>query len=554
MCTPHPHKTPSSCSSGCGCATSHHFSSFSLCEWSGVLLAVVFLCGVFFAKTYAPSWSLLLFLCAYISVSVSIFRSAWQAVQSGSWFNEFTLMIIATLGAFAIGEYPEAVAVMLFYRVGEGFQTFAVGRARRSIAALADLRPDRCTLVLDDGTHQEKSPRDIRVGQTLWVERGARVPLDGTLLTPSAAFNTAALTGESKPRALNASEEVLAGMIAMDRGVHIAVVRPYGEDALSRILRMVEEASARKAPTEQFITRFARVYTPIVVSIAALLAVIPALLYVVQWMPDIQPQTWLYRALVFLVVSCPCALVLSIPLSYFHGIGRASQRGILFKGSNYLDAVRHLDTIVFDKTGTLTEGIVRVEDGVDSGVAGAFTVENDHPKPSSAEAVATLRRMGLHTVMLSGDYAEVVDTLAQELGLDEWHAQLLPADKLAYVEDLLAKGRRVAFVGDGVNDAPVLSRATVGFAMGAKGTDAAVDTADVVLSTDDPAAIATAIRVGRSTHRLVVDNIVLALGFKILVLLLSAFGIVGMWGAVLADTGVVVLCVLNVLRRGWKQP
>ena len=553
MCTSHAHSETSSCSSDCGCNHDHSHSLFSFHEGARFIIAVVLLLVAVAAENYFHEWSLALYLLAYFTVSWSIFRSAWAAIRSGEWFNEFTLMVIATLGAFFIGEYPEAVAVMLFYQIGEYFQGRAVGRARQSIAALANLRPDHCTLVLEDGRQKEVNPKEVEVGQTLWVERGARVPLDGHLLTPQANFDTAALTGESKPRALLASNEVLAGMIAMDRGVQIKVARSYGEDALSRIMRMVEDASARKAPAEQFITRFARIYTPIVVLLAALLAGIPALLFLFGRMPEIQPQEWLYRALVFLVVSCPCALVLSIPLSYFYGIGRASRRGILFKGSNYLDAVRHLDTVVFDKTGTLTEGIVRVVDGVDSGVAGAFTVENDRPKASSAQAIAELRRMGLHTVMLSGDYADIVVPLAKDLGLNEWHAQLLPADKLAHVETLLSKGHRVAFVGDGVNDAPVLARATVGFAMGAKGTDAAVETADVVLSTDDPAAIPTAIRIGRSTHRLVVSNISLALGLKFLVLVLSAFGLVGMWAAVLADTGVVVLCVLNVLRHDWKR-
>lgn len=553
MCTSHAHSETSSCSSDCGCNHDHSHSLFSFHEGARFIIAVVLLLVAVVAENYFPEWSLALYLLAYFAVSWSIFRSAWGAIRSGEWFNEFTLMVIATLGAFFISEYPEAVAVMLFYQIGEYFQGRAVGRARQSIAALANLRPDHCTLILEDGRQKEVNPKEVEVGQTLWVERGARVPLDGHLLTPQANFDTAALTGESKPRALLASDEVLAGMIAMDRGVQIKVARPYGEDALSRIMRMVEDASARKAPAEQFITRFARIYTPIVVLLAALLAGIPALLFLFGQMPEIQPQEWLYRALVFLVVSCPCALVLSIPLSYFYGIGRASRRGILFKGSNYLDAVRHLDTVVFDKTGTLTEGIVRVVDGVDSGVAGAFTVENDRPKASSAQAIAELRRMGLHTVMLSGDYADIVVPLAKDLGLNEWHAQLLPADKLAHVETLLSKGHRVAFVGDGVNDAPVLARATVGFAMGAKGTDAAVETADVVLSTDDPAAIPTAIRIGRSTHRLVVSNISLALGLKFLVLVLSAFGLVGMWAAVLADTGVVVLCVLNVLRHDWKR-
>lgn len=528
----------------------HHGHSHAVGGWLSFGASALLLAAAWVATCFSviPLGTAALYVAAYVVAAHEVLAETWRSLRKGSWFNEFMLMTIATLGAFAIGEYPEAVAVMLFYLLGENFQTMAVGKARRSITALVALRPDRCTLIEADGSSREVEPHEVSRGRMLAVERGGRVPLDGLLLTEEARFDTSALTGESAARVLRRGDEVSAGMIALDRSVRLEVVRPYGEDALSRILRLVEEATSRKAPAEQFITRFSRIYTPLVVAAAVLLAGVPALLQLSGVVPSLDVKTWFYRSLVFLVVSCPCALVLSIPLSYFRGIGLASRRGILFKGSNYLDAVRRIDTVVFDKTGTLTEGVVCVADGEDSGTPGAFSVEGDRVKPSAAAAVAALRAKGIHTVMLSGDYASAVDALAEDLHLDEWHSQLLPADKLAWMERLTASGRQVAFVGDGVNDAPVLARSHVGFAMGMKGTDAAVETADVVLSTDDPAAVAEAIEMGHSTHRLVMENIVLALGIKIGVLLLGALGLAGMWAAVFADTGVVLLCVVNVLR------
>ena len=364
----------------------------------------------------------------------------------------------------------------------------------------------------------------------------------------SALFDTAALTGESVARKVAVGERVMSGYIVMDRPIYLRTDRALGEDALSRILQMVEDAAARKAPAEQMLTKIARIYTPVVVALAALLVVVPALVQWVAPQTDIVLSEWVYRALVFLVASCPCALVLSIPLSYFAGIGRASKRGVLFKGGLHLDAVNQIDTVVFDKTGTLTTGVVTLQDGMDSGAEGAFSVSNDEARPTSKAAVEMLQQMGIHTVMLSGDYAEAVDALAQQLGLNEWHSRLLPEGKLHHVERLMSEGRKVAFVGDGINDAPVLARAHVGFAMGAGGTDAAVETADVVLATDDPLRVADAIRAGRSTRHLVWENVTLAIGIKTIVLVLSAFGLAGMWAAVFADTGVVLLCVLNVLR------
>ena len=505
-------------------------------------------------------WTRYGYLVAYFFAAQTVFKGAWNGLRKGKVFNEFFLMLIATVGAIALGDYPEAVGVMLFYLLGENLQGLAVGRARKSIASLVALRPDTCTLVNEtSGTTQMCSPKDVALGSLLRVERGARVPLDGVLCEvpavitegnpyTAAQFDTAALTGESVARKVAVGERVMSGYIVMDRSIYLRTDRTLGEDALSRILQMVEDAATRKAPAEQMLTKIARIYTPVVVALAALLVVVPAL---VQWVvpqSDIILSDWVYRALVFLVASCPCALVLSIPLSYFAGIGRASKRGVLFKGGLHLDAVTQIDTVVFDKTGTLTTGVVTLQDGMDSGAEGAFSVSNDEARATSKAAVETLQQMGIHTVMLSGDYAEAVDALAQQLGLDEWHSRLLPEDKLHHVERLMSEGRKVAFVGDGINDAPVLARAHVGFAMGAGGTDAAVETADVVLATDDPLRVADAIRAGRSTRRLVWENVILAIGIKTIVLLLSAFGLADMWAAVFADTGVVLLCVLNVLR------
>ena len=507
-----------------------------------------------------PEWLKFGYILAYLLAAQTVFKGAWQGLRKGQVFNEFFLMLIATVGATALGDYPEAVGVMLFYLLGENLQGLAVGRARKSIASLVALRPDACTLVNEaSGTTQMCSPKDVALGSLLRVERGARVPLDGVLCDvpsvitegkpyTSAQFDTAALTGESVARKVAVGERVMSGYIVMDRPIYLRTDRALGEDALSRILQMVEDAAARKAPAEQMLTKIARIYTPVVVALAALLVVVPALVQWVAPQTDIVLSEWVYRALVFLVASCPCALVLSIPLSYFAGIGRASKRGVLFKGGLHLDAVNQIDTVVFDKTGTLTTGVVTLQDGMDSGAEGAFSVSNDEARPTSKAAVEMLQQMGIHTVMLSGDYAEAVDALAQQLGLNEWHSRLLPEDKLHHVERLMSEGRKVAFVGDGINDAPVLARAHVGFAMGAGGTDAAVETADVVLATDDPLRVADAIRAGRSTRRLVWENVTLAIGIKTIVLVLSAFGLAGMWAAVFADTGVVLLCVLNVLR------
>ena len=567
---PH-HEESDSCGCACGChaQNGHDHAHGAARQWVLFAIAATVALVTWILQSLVEhhflvfphsEWTRYGYLVAYFFAAQTIFKGAWNGLRKGQVFNEFFLMLIATVGAIALGDYPEAVGVMLFYLLGENLQGLAVGRARKSIASLVALRPDACTLVNEaSGTTQMCSPKDVALGSLLRVERGARVPLDGVLCDvpsvitegkpyTSAQFDTAALTGESVARKVAVGERVMSGYIVMDRPTYLRTDRALGEDALSRILQMVEDAAARKAPAEQMLTKIARIYTPVVVALAALLVVVPAL---VQWtapQTDIILSEWVYRALVFLVASCPCALVLSIPLSYFAGIGRASKRGVLFKGGLHLDAVTQIDTVVFDKTGTLTTGVVTLQDGMDSGAEGAFSVSNDEARPTSKAAVEMLQQMGIHTVMLSGDYAEAVDTLAQQLGLDEWHSRLLPEDKLHHVERLMSEGRKVAFVGDGINDAPVLARAHVGFAMGAGGTDAAVETADVVLATDDPLRVADAIRAGRSTRRLVWENVTLAIGIKAIVLLLSAFGLAGMWAAVFADTGVVLLCVLNVLR------
>ena len=555
MCTSH-----SSCSHHHGATScSHHHAESEHAAHAGRRMWILFVASLFLSiiawwimhRNLVPTaYERWVWILPYIIASWNVFGGALREFREGTIFNEFTLMIIATVGAMILGDCPEAVAVMLFYLLGENLQEMAVERARADISSLAALRPEVCKVVQADGTGQkELSPAEVRVGQYIRVERGGRLPLDATLCDPIVKVDTAALTGETAPRIFRRGELLSAGMILLDRSATFVVVSPYGEDALSRIARLVEQAAQQKAPTERTMARVARIYTPAVVGAALLLAGIPALLAWIfpEW--GIVPKVWCYRALVFLVASCPCALVLSIPLSFFRGIGLASRRGILFKGAQHLDAVARLDTVVFDKTGTLTEGVVTVQDGADSGEEGAFSVTDDRLRASSADAVRKLRAIGLHTVLLSGDYEERVAPMAAKLGIDEWHSRLLPADKLSHLERLLEEGRRPAFVGDGVNDAPVLARATVGFAMGKTGTDAAVEAADVVLATDEPERVIEAICIGQETRALVRQNIALAVGIKLLVLILSAFGLVGMWAAVFADTGVVLLCVLNVLRR-----
>lgn len=581
--------------------------------------------------------SLLLFVLAYLPVSLPVMRSAWSEMRHGAWANEFTLMLLASIGAFAIGEYPEAVGVMLFYAVGEFFQERAVKRARADIRALVSMRPEAATLIQPDGTRQRTNPELIATQSVIEVLPGERVPLDGELMNDTAEFDTAALTGEPLPRSFTKGQEISAGMIAVGRAVQLRTLRPFADNALQRILRMVDEAAARKSPAETFIRRFARIYTPAVTLLALLMAVLPPLFAGQAW------SVWTYRAMVFLVVSCPCALVVSVPLSYYRGIGVASRFGLLFKGGNYLDAVSRLQAVAFDKTGTLTTGqfaltaiernanathtlsdsellrmVAAVERfsthplakalvsaaGTDAlpqadnvsetpsgglcgevnghricvgkaewlqqqGIAltastmatvgtttvlcaidGTYTATlrlADQPRPTAAETIRLLKQMGIRiTTLLSGDSSETTAAMARQLHMDESAGNLLPADK---AEELCKLKQRfpqggVAFVGDGINDAPVLATGDVAFAMGG-GTDAAIETADVVVQNADPMGVVHAIAISRTTRRIVKLNITLALGVKLAVILTGALGLTGLWAAVLADTGVALWCVAN---------
>lgn len=592
--------------------------------------------GWFTAEWVRAVW----YAVAFLPVGLGVIKEAWECAAKGDVFSEFMLMSVAAVGAFLIGEYPEAVAVMLFYCIGEALQDMAVDRARDNIKSLMEFRPDRAFVVVGDKT-EVKSPGDVRVGDIIEVRPGERVPLDGRLEGPSAAFDTAALTGESVPRTIESGGEVLAGMVAADSVVRLRVVREAGQSAVARILQMVEEASERKAPAELFIRRFARVYTPSVIGLAALTVVVPYLWSLFDGSFAYDFNTWFYRALIFLVISCPCALVISIPLSYFAGIGAASRRGILFKGGNWLDAMSRVDTVVFDKTGTLTRGrfaVVRVDGGdkdamlravsaMESGgshpiakaiveyagaadatvtdlknvagygltatvdghrwVAGTLKLLDregvaypqelaavaetvvacakdgryegclvlaDTLKDDAREAVGGLRSCGVERVeILSGDRQSLVDKVAAGLHVDRGGGDLLPEGKVRRIEELKREGRTVAFVGDGINDAPVLATADVGVAMGALGADMAVETADVVLQTDSPSKVAESIRISRRTRTIVRQNIVFAIGVKILVMLLGVLGLANMWGAVFADVGVALLAVLNATRIAYLK-
>jgi Cd2+/Zn2+-exporting ATPase len=603
-----------------------------------------------------------IYLVPYLVSGYDVILKAFKGIVNREPFDEHLLMTIATLGAFALVLFPdtgphmaEGVAVMLFYQVGELFQSYAVGRSRKSIADMMDIAPDYAN-VMRDGCLERVDPDEVAVGDEFVVKPGERIPIDGVVTEGSSDVDTAALTGESMPRHAGEGDEVVSGCVNMTGVLTVRATKPFGESTVSRILELVENASDKKARTESFITRFARVYTPVVTGLAALIAVVPPLLFGLAW------GDWVFRGLTFLVVSCPCALVISVPLSFFGGIGGSSRMGILIKGGNYLEALAHVDTVVFDKTGTLTNGTFEVvgvhpagacpapADGeaapeaaatadadellrlaahaeafsthpiaasvrgaylksggaaIDQGaisdvsergghgvsarvdghevlvgndrlmaqadvtsqpcelvgtilhvaVDGAYAghiVIADVVKPDAAEAIARLHAAGVSkTVMLTGDRREVADSVASRLGIDECHAQLLPQDKVDQVERLLAaepaKGR-LAFVGDGINDAPVLTRADVGIAMGAMGSDAAIEAADVVLMDDKPSKIAAAIRISRKTMRIAWQNIVFALGVKVLVLVLAALGIANMWMAVFADVGVAILAILNAMR------
>ena len=588
------------------------------------------------------SVALIWYIVAYLPVGIPVMKEAWESIREKDYFSEFTLMIIATLGAFYIGEYPEGVAVMLFYTVGELFQDKAVDKARRNIGALLDVRPEK-TLVFREGNLVIESPKKIKVGEIIEIKAGGRVPLDGAMQNEVAAFNTAALTGESVPRNIRKGEEVLAGMIVTDKVIRIKVTRPFDKSALARILELVQNASERKAPAELFIRKFARIYTPIVIVLAVLIVLCPFVYSLINPPFVFAFNDWLYRALVFLVISCPCALVVSIPLGYFGGIGAASRLGILFKGGNYLDAITKINTVVFDKTGTLTKGTFEVQACKSAGeiseeelVKLVASVESDstHPiakavvnyakeqniecvavtgtkefagygleatingttvlvgncrllskfdisypeelleitdtivvcavgnryagyllladalKEDAKAAIDNLKALNIENIqILSGDKQSIVTNFAEKLGISEAYGDLLPEGKVNHLEELRRdEANRIAFVGDGMNDAPVLALSHVGIAMGGLGSDAAIETADVVIQTDQPSKVAEAIKVGRLTRRIIWQNVSLAFGVKLLVLILGAGGIATLWEAVFADVGVALLAIMNAVR------
>ena len=587
------------------------------------------------------SVALIWYIVAYLPVGIPVMKEAWESIREKDYFSEFTLMIIATLGAFYIGEYPEGVAVMLFYTVGELFQDKAVDKAKRNIGALLDVRPEKA-LVLREGNLVIESPKKIKVGEIIEIKAGERVPLDGTMQNEVAAFNTAALTGESVPRNIRKGEEVLAGMIVTDKVIRLEVTRPFDKSALARILELVQNASERKAPAELFIRKFARIYTPIVIALAVLIVLCPFVYSLINPPFVFAFNDWLYRALVFLVISCPCALVVSIPLGYFGGIGAASRLGILFKGGNYLDAITRINTIAFDKTGTLTTGCFDVTDmqahriseselltlllsveqksthpiaqaivryakkqnisaasvsemhelaghGVEAVIGGqevlvgnirlmkergisipeelsgqvatvvicaidkkyaGHLLLSDTLKDDAVEAIAKLRKLGVTDIrLLSGDKKEIVKSFARRLGIDQAYGNLLPEDKAAHIREMVEEpGKSVAFVGDGMNDAPVLALSHVGIAIGGLGSDAAIESADVVIQNDQPSKVATAITIGRKTRTIVRQNIIGALVVKGIVLSAGALGYATLWGAVFADVGVALLAVLNSVR------
>ena len=576
-----------------------------------------------------------LFIISYIIVGGDVVKRAVKNIFKGQVFDENFLMSIATIGAFFIGEYPEGVAVMLFYQVGELFQSYAVGKSRKSIASLMDIRPDYANVKKGDEL-VKVDPDEVQIGDIIVIKAGEKIPLDGKVIEGSSMIDTSALTGESVPREVEVGSDILSGCININGVITAEVTKEFGESTVSKILDLVENASSKKSNSEQFITKFARYYTPVVVIIAVFLAIIPPLVIDGATFSD-----WIYRALAFLVVSCPCALVISIPLSFFGGIGGASKKGVLVKGSNYLEALAETEIVVFDKTGTLTKGVFNVQEIHPEGVSKEDLLEltahaesySNHPislslkrayskeidngrisdveeisghgviatvdgkkvmvgniklmkmmdipyfkgeligtivhvavnnkyigyiviadevKEDSAQAIKELKAANIkQTVMLTGDNKSIGSKVAKELGLDKVYAELLPADKVEKLEELFShksKKGKLAFVGDGINDAPVLARADIGIAMGGLGSDAAIEAADVVIMTDEPSKIATTMKISKKTLKIAHQNIVFAIGIKIIVLILSAFGITTMWAAIFADVGVTIIAVLNAFR------
>lgn len=529
---------------------------------------ILLIIAVFIEKHYdLATWQLLLvYLIPYLLIGHETLGEAAEGIAKGDMFNEHFLMAIATIGALCIGffpgaetEFPEAVFVMLFFQVGELFEGYAEGKSRDSISHLMDIRPDVANVIRNKEV-QSVAPDTVKIGETILIKRGEKIPLDGIVTEGSALLDTVALTGESVPRAIKEGEEIYSGCINLKGEFKVRTTKSFGESTASKIIALVESADKNKSKSEAFITRFARIYTPIVVFAALALAIIPSILGAMGIATSMMGggtfgenfPLWLNRALIFLVVSCPCALVISVPLTFFGGIGGASRNGILIKGSNYMDALAKIGTVVFDKTGTLTHGEVLVQAD-----EGAPVVVNDGIKEGSAEAVRCLKTLGVKkTVMLTGDHEEIGKKVAGQVGVDEYYAELLPADKVTHLEELLKtkpSGKTLAYVGDGINDAPVLKRADIGIAMGALGSDAAIDAADVVLMDDDPRKIALAMKIARHTIHVAHENVVFAIGVKVAVLILATVGLGTMWMAVFADVGVTVLAVLNAMRTLKKK-
>lgn len=529
---------------------------------------ILLIIAVFIEKHYdLATWQLLLvYLIPYLLIGHETLGEAAEGIAKGDMFNEHFLMAIATIGALCIGffpgsetEFPEAVFVMLFFQVGELFEGYAEGKSRDSISHLMDIRPDVANVIRNKEV-QSVAPDTVKIGESILIKRGEKIPLDGIVTEGSALLDTVALTGESVPRAIKEGEEIYSGCINLKGELKVRTTKTFGESTASKIIALVESADRNKSKSEAFITRFARIYTPIVVFAALALAIIPPILGAMGIATSMMGggtfgenfPLWLNRALIFLVVSCPCALVISVPLTFFGGIGGASRNGILIKGSNYMDALAKIGTVVFDKTGTLTHGEVLVQAD-----EGAPVVVNDGIKEGSAEAVRCLKTLGVKkTVMLTGDHEEIGKKVAGQVGVDEYYAELLPADKVTHLEELLKtkpSGKTLAYVGDGINDAPVLKRADVGIAMGALGSDAAIDAADVVLMDDDPRKIALAMKIARHTIHVAHENVVFAIGVKVAVLILATVGLGTMWMAVFADVGVTVLAVLNAMRTLKKK-
>ena len=554
---------------GCGCHHHHHEegSLKSKLYLIGVTI-ILLIVAVFIEKHYdLATWQLLLvYLIPYLLIGHETLGEAAEGIAKGDMFNEHFLMAIATIGALCIGffpgsetEFPEAVFVMLFFQVGELFEGYAEGKSRDSISHLMDIRPDVANVIRNKEV-QSVAPDTVKIGETILIKRGEKIPLDGIVTEGSALLDTVALTGESVPRAIKEGEEIYSGCINLKGELKVRTTKTFGESTASKIIALVESADRNKSKSEAFITRFARIYTPIVVFAALALAIIPPMLGAMGIATSLMGggtfgenfPLWLNRALIFLVVSCPCALVISVPLTFFGGIGGASRNGILIKGSNYMDALAKIGTVVFDKTGTLTHGEVLVQAD-----EGAPVVVNDGIKEGSAEAVRCLKTLGVKkTVMLTGDHEEIGKKVAGQVGVDEYYAELLPADKVTHLEELLKTkpaGKTLAYVGDGINDAPVLKRADVGIAMGALGSDAAIEAADVVLMDDDPRKIALAMKIARHTIHVAHENVVFAIGVKVAVLILATVGLGTMWMAVFADVGVTVLAVLNAMRTLKKK-